>query len=323
MKSLKRFLPLLKLAFSAGIIAFLYARSDRTAFAAILRAADPRWIIPFYAICLVNTALSAAKWRLLLQADGIHIRLGSLTASYLIGTFFNLFLPSSIGGDSYRVYDVARRSSRAAEGFASVFADRLTGFLALATWGLVFSVIAFTRVPNPALIWIPVLFFGLLAALTTALLQRRLLLWGLRITRLDRVAKVYAFAEKFLGSIDTYRRNPRLLAQTMAISFAFQFLLIVAVWMVGRMLGVPVGFTYFCAFVPMVTLLEALPITVFGLGVRDASYAFFFSQVGASREQGLSLALAYLALTVGYSLIGGLVFVLRRGGTQSSPVTPP
>lgn len=322
MKALKRLLPLLKFAFSAGIIALLYARSDRAAFVRIFHALTPVWILPFYAICLFNTTLSAAKWKLLLAADGIHIGLRPLTVSYLIGGFFNLFLPSTVGGDSYRVYDVARRSARAAEGFASVFADRLTGFFALATWGLLFSVIVFARVPNPALIWIPVVFFGLLAAFTLALVQRRLLLWGLRFTQLHRLPKLYAFAEKFLASIETYRRNPRLLARAMGIAFVFQLLLIVAVWMVGRMLDIPVSFAHFCAFVPLVTLLEALPITVFGVGVRDASYAFFLSQAGGTREQGLSLALAYLALTVGYSLIGGALFVLRRH-ERAAPAGPP
>ena len=76
--------------------------------------------------------VAAWKWQIILRADNVHVPLPRLVASYLVGTFFNIFLPSSIGGDAYRIYDVARDSGRSASSFSSVLADRLSGFLALA-----------------------------------------------------------------------------------------------------------------------------------------------------------------------------------------------
>ena len=69
---------------------------------------------------------------------------------------------------------------------------------------------------------------------------------------------------------------------------------------------------YFCIFVPLITLGEALPISIFGIGVRDSLYVFFFAQGGASREQALALALVYVLITIVYSLVGGALFLLRR-----------
>ena len=71
-------------------------------------------------------------------------------------------------------------------------------------------------------------------------------------------------------------------------------------------------FIYFCIFVPLITLGEALPVSVFGIGVRDSLYVFFFAQGGASREQALSMALVYVLITIVYSLVGGALFLLRR-----------
>ncbi len=79
-------------------------------------------------LLLTNTFLSAWKWHILLKSDGIDIGLGTLTGSYLIGTFFNMFLPSNIGGDSYRILDIKKRSDDFMRSATSVFAHRLSGF---------------------------------------------------------------------------------------------------------------------------------------------------------------------------------------------------
>ena len=57
---------------------------------------------------------------------------------------------------------------------------------------------------------------------------------------------------------------------------------------------------------------EALPISIFGIGVRDSLYVFFFVQGGATREEALAMALVYVLITLVYSLVGGVIFLLRR-----------
>ncbi len=322
MKRARRWLPLLKLAVGVGLMTWLYARADLGEFRRVFRSPALWLVVPIYGILFLNTVISALKWRLLLRADGIDIRWGTLVRSYLVATFFNLFLPSSIGGDAYRVYDVARRSSRAAEGFASVFADRLTGFFAVTLWGLLFALVGLSRLPNRRILLVPAAVFAAIALLVALLLQRRLLRWGLRVLRLDRVPGLGGFVEKFLGSIALYRRNAPLLRRALGISLVFQFLAIYGIYLISRLLTLDIPLLYFCVFIPLITLVEALPISIFGLGIRDASYVFFFSQVGVTREAALSLALLYLAVTVVYAAAGGIVFLLR-GAPGRAPADPP
>ena len=132
----KRLVLLAKLLVMTGLLAVLYRHVDFAAFRAALAGLKWGWLPLIYALFFLNTTLSSWKWQMLLRADGVRVPLGSLLASYLIGSFFNLFLPSSIGGDSYRVVDASRHGG-AAKSFASVFADRLTGFLALAIWAVI------------------------------------------------------------------------------------------------------------------------------------------------------------------------------------------
>ena len=300
-----------KLVVMAGLLAVLYRNVDFAEFRAALAGMQWSWLPLIYALFLLNTTLSAWKWRMLLASDGVRVPLGRLLSSYLIGTFFNLFLPSSIGGDSYRVVDASRHGG-AAKSFASVFADRLTGFLALAIWGLLFSAAGWSRLPDKRLLFLPAIVFGLMAGLVFALVQRTWLVAVLRFLRVDRLKKLDAFLHRFLDSMAGYHANGRLLAKVFGISLFFQMLAIVIIFCISQALAWRVPFIYFSIFVPLITLGEALPISIFGIGVRDSLYVFFFVQGGASREQALSMALVYVLITIGYSLLGGILFLLRR-----------
>lgn len=304
-----------------ALLALLYRKVDAGALGAVLADFRWRWLFLIYALFLANSAVSALKWQLLLRADGIRVRFPRLLASYLIGSFFNLFLPSNIGGDAYRVMET-RRYGGAAKSFASVFGDRLTGFLALAVWGLVFSVFGWARLPDRRILVLPAAVFVLMAVTICVVVQRRALLAALGLMGADRLRGVGRFVHGVLDSVAVYRSNRVLVTRVFGISLLFQFVAILIVFSISRAMAWEVPFVHFSVFVPLIMLGEALPISVFGIGVRDGLYVFFFSQVGASREQALAMALAYVVLTIVYSLYGGVLFLLRRFHPPPAAVRP-
>lgn len=231
--------------------------------------------------------------------------------SYLIGGFFNIFLPSNIGGDSYRIVDVMQRSREGVRSAASVFADRLTGFIALVSLSLVASVFVAQRLERPGLILLPLGALALLLLVLFLLWQRTWVRVLLRLSRLDRFAPVVRITEKFFVTFARYGADRQVVVRVMAISFLFQFLLIVAVYLMALSLHAPVHWLYFGAFVPLITLMEAVPVSVYGIGIRDMGYVFFFGMAGMSDVQTRSLALLFLAVTFVYSLIGGLLYLGR------------
>ena len=125
----------LKLAVTALLLFLLYRKVDGRAFADALRGIRWGWVPPFFAIALANMWISSLRWSLLLRSDGVDIPVRKLFASHWIASFFNFFLPSNIGGDVYRIADVGRKSGSAMGSLASVFVDRLCGFLALSLMG--------------------------------------------------------------------------------------------------------------------------------------------------------------------------------------------
>lgn len=332
MNQRKRFILLVKFFVSAGLICFLYRNINIAELRAYLSDVDIRYLPLIFCLLLVNTFLSSLKWQILLKADSVRVPLSPLFVSYLIGSFFNIFLPSTIGGDAYRVYDIAKFSSRPASSFASVLADRLSGFLALSFLAVVSSAaVLASRCPTPlrisdaanavsgaaltgkpALVAVPMAILLALLSIIWALYRQWPVRRLLRITGFDRFAKLSNFTEKCLGSFAEYRTRSRLVFQIMAISFVFQSSVILCVYLLAICLYIRVPFIFFCAFVPLISLVEAIPISIYGVGIRDSAYVFFFSMAGMSEIQTRALPLLYLATSVVYSLVGGALFFFRR-----------
>jgi hypothetical protein len=200
-----------------------------------------------------------------------------------------------------------------------VFADRLSGLLALVVLGLVFSLAGIRFLPDPRVVLLPASFCAAILAVVWALRAETPVERVLAVTRLDRVGAVRRVLAKFLGALRIYRSAPGLAARVMALSFAFQASIIISIWLLSRSLGLEIPFLYFCVFVPVISVVEALPISIFGLGVRDASYVFFFGQVGVPRVEALSLAVLYVILSLVYGALGGVVFALRGRSRARTP----
>jgi uncharacterized protein (TIRG00374 family) len=318
MKVRRTALTALKTLVSLGLLAVLYRRIEPARAWSLFSNLSPLLLGVVFGLLAFNTLISALKWRILLDADGIRVPLRQLWISYLIGSFFNCFLPSNIGGDAYRIVDVSRRSAKPVNTVASVFADRLSGFFALSVMGAVFGLAGLPLVRHDrALLLLPCAVFAGIALLAWSLYQQRLLLACLRISGLSRIRRLDSLVARFLASVDAYRRKPGVIARVMAVSFTFQFTVIVCIIVLAAALRLDVHPLYFFVFVPVVSLLEALPVSIYGLGLRDAGYVFFFSQLGLPAAYALTLSLLYVAVTLVYASCGGVAFALRRGRTRA------
>ena len=303
-----------KLGLTALILWVLYRKLSFADFSGMVESLRPVPIIAFIAMLFANTFLSALKWRLLLKADGMDIPLGRLFTSYLIGSFFNLFLPSNIGGDAYRVVSTGTGAALS-KSFTSVLADRFSGFIALAVLGLTASLIGFKLLQSQPMLLLPLAgFIAILIAIGIAMRKtwmERLLTW----TRIGRITKLRDFALKCSDSFEHYLGNRRLLLQIMGISFLFQANVVLCIRLLCMSMPaaqLPPWLDFF-VFVPIISILEALPVTIFGIGLRDTAYFLFFTQSGVAdpKAQALAMSLLYMGATIAYTSIGGCLFLVR------------
>ena len=306
----------LRAAVSALLAGWLATRVDLGEVAAGLAAVGPGTVVAIVALQLLNTGLKSYKWQRLLAADGIRITQTEAFASYMVGTFFNLFLPSSMGGDAVRAVDTARRSGRAVATVTSVAADRVLGFTAIGVVGLIaLASGAASALEAHERIVAAVLYVGVAAASVVAFTP-----WPLRLGHLvglDRWPKLARVVAGVGESLAAYRRDGRL-TELALLSIAAQCIVVAVVWMIGRSVGVAAPLPYYFVVVPLVSLVESLPFTIYGIGVRDVSYVYLFGLVGEPEEKVLALSVLYVLLTVLYSLLGGVVFAFRGAAPKAA-----
>ncbi len=301
-----------KLLVSALLILLLYRNTPLEQIGAVLAQSNFAFLGLVFCILLVNILLSALKWRVLLLSDQIDIPLPKLVVSYVIGGFFNVFLPSNIGGDSYRIYDIMKKSGQGVRTAASVFADRLSGFIALTLLSLIASFFVAIKIDLPFLALLPLAVLVALFLVLYLLWKRTPIFWFLQRLRLDRFTRLVSFFETFCATLARYASEPGTIVRVMLISFAFQFLLIVSVYLMALAIHASAPFIYFLSFVPLITLMEAVPVSVYGIGVRDMGYVFFFQYAGISEVHTRSLAIVFLGVTFCYAMMGGILFLGRK-----------
>src|SRR4030043_375462 len=129
----------LRLTISAVLIWFLFTRIDWRELFATFADVDVIAIILLLLFSVLLILTSVLKWYSLLRSKGINVSIIRLYGLYMVGYFFNNILPSSVGGDVIRMYELARKTKNQSESVASVFMERYIGMAAL----ILFAVIAF------------------------------------------------------------------------------------------------------------------------------------------------------------------------------------
>jgi glycosyltransferase 2 family protein len=305
----RRFASLaLRLAVSGALIGWLLSRANLAAIGLELSAVGSANVALILGLQLVNTALKSYKWQQLLAADGIHLSHGTAFASYMVSTFFSVFLPTAIGGDAVRAVDTARRSGRGVATATSVVADRVLGFAAIGLVGLASIAAGAAAAIDPHLRAVGAMLY--LFVLATAMLAFADVFGWAAPWFGRRLFRVQGAMRMISASIAAYRDSGGLWRWVL-VSVAAQVIVVLAVWVIARALAIAAPLPYFFAIVPLVSLVESVPVSIFGIGTRDVSYVYLLGLVGVSEDKALSVSLLYVLLTLLYALLGGLVFALR------------
>lgn len=249
----------------------------------------------------IAQSFSSWRWQLIAQPLGFTERYARYRTLYYIGSFFNLFLPTSIGGDAVRAWMLAPGKRRRTAAFGSVIADRVAGVTAM----LIMACLA-TLSPLGELPWyVPVLPWIILAGLlSTLVLLPRLTSYS---------AKVAALLQGFgweQGRWNTWWK-------ALGISFIVQGLATWQVIFLGLALELTVPWYAYLVVVPLVTLLTMLPLSLNGIGVREGGLMLLLAAYGVTREQAIGLGMAWFALSVGIGLIGGVFYLFSSRHTVS------
>jgi uncharacterized membrane protein YbhN (UPF0104 family) len=305
----RRLVLALKLAVTAGLVVWIFSRVELGSLADRLANADPIWIAVAFALAAVNVSLGALRWRLVLRALGTELPAGQAVRYYWSSLFFNSFLPTGVVGDALRGAWTARAADPA-RALTSVVLDRVTALLALVlvAAGALFLPAA-RALPAAEVIGAASLVLGVPAALLLAFpaLLPRMLAW-LGRTRLGARARGALPGAAAPATFVAPPWRPRIAA--LALGCLLHVLTIVTMATIARAAAVDVSLAILFAVVPAVLVSSFVPVSISGIGVRDAAMVELLGQAGIPASGALALSLPFLAITVGLSLVGGLVYLL-------------
>jgi uncharacterized membrane protein YbhN (UPF0104 family) len=310
---------LLRLAVSAILLTRLACRTDWGQVQAGF--ADLRWQYWLTAVVVLIAAqvASARRWQHYTDQLGLARPLGQLTGFYFIGMYFNLMLPTSVGGDVVRAWYLDGQSGRRLPAFASVIMDRVNGLLAL----VMMACIAVTLSPLALPSWIVLSFWTALACGIVGIAGARWFAQRAAATDCDegpeddadepgvRLAWLQTSVAAFC--------SPRGLITTLLLSLGVQAANVLVVWLVGQAIHVPIPASFYWIMVPMVTLFTMLPISVNGMGVREEATVSLLAPLGIAEGAALTLSILWFAVHASVSLLGGVVYLL---GHFPKPVLP-
>ena len=75
---------------------------------------------------------------------------------------------------------------------------------------------------------------------------------------------------------------------------------------------IPIGFAELAVIVPITFIVQMLPVSMNGFGVREATFGFYFSRLGLPLESALLVSFMGAALIMLFSLSGGVAYIARR-----------
>ncbi len=290
-----------RVATSLAIVVYILVDVDRRDLVHALSHIRAEALLLALLLYLAGQYLSAIKWWLLGSSVGLDRPLADYARFYFIGMFFNLFGPSTIGGDVARGLYLGD-GRRPGLGLNSVLFDRVSGLALLMAVGAA----ALLLFPDYGLPW--PLTAGIIAGGAALVLGWwscprlvRFLPAGNRIRRLVET------------ELEPFWRDRGMLTRAAGMSIVFHLTQVGVQWMLARAAGATVPFSYCLIYHPVISVMTALPVSVAGLGVREGGYLYFLTRIDVDDSIAVTVGLLWFGLTVMGGLIGGALFVLSGG----------
>lgn len=302
-----RILNLLKVLVSLGVLAIILAKIDLQEVLPVLAAMDWLPFLAALALFLSGSLVRAYRWGSLVWALGVRVSWARLVFLYFVGAFFSQILPTGVGGDAVRMYELSRDDHRAAAAISSVLVDRFLGLLVLFAMALL-ALVGGYRLVTPGERLLIASLFGVSLVAAGLVLQRRWLeAWGRRLGA-GRLLRRFKILDELYQSLHLYGW-PALLRAT-AASVAWNLILILGYYLLGQAVGVRLELWYYFLLVPIISVFLMLP-SLGGLGVREGVTLVVFTQVGVQEPRALALGLAYLLTLWITALLGAALYILQ------------
>ena len=296
-----------KLLLSLALLVLVLAKVHLAPVVHILKQADPFLVLLWYALVPVVVAFSAWRWKVL--APSLSYRT-ALKYTW-IGLFFGHVLPGSIAGDIAKGVSLALKDSAGRSGLAaSIVAEKIIGLAALLVlFDLACAVVyalygnSSPQVRDLAALALVLSLLGALAAAIAILVSVR----SNFLAKAGRSRVAGRLADGIAAAAEFYRNRPSLVVRGFVISLAIHIMNIVAMYISFRALRLDAGLLVASVVYPVLSVMLLIPISISGIGVRDATLALLFTLFGLSAASGVALSWLTLLAVIPNVAVGGVI----------------
>lgn len=281
----------IKAAFSAIAIGGLVAGINWSELPKLIVGYRWEFAVAAFVGLMIQFPVSGLKWHAALRVCNVDLSFTRLTRFYCISHFVGQFLPTSIGGDAYRVYRILPLVEPRSRAVTSIVIDRIVGLAALLFLGAVGAVFLMDnfRLPQG---YLTALGFGTVGAVVGGL-ALYFGWFGLIRRKLQHLKMVTAIREDLIQLLRAgWKWLPMIL-----LSLVFQLIAVSIVYMLFLGAGSTIGFAEVCLIAAITGLAGILPLAINGIGITEGTITLAGVALGADYEDA-AVAAILLRVTV-------------------------
>lgn len=290
-----------KLLISISIIAYLVKGTDFSAIIEQLRMADPIFLMLATGLLFFLVIPQSLRWQSIIQASGARFKFRAAAGTTLVGWFFNQVLPSSVGGDAFRVWYAYRFGIDLRIATQSVVYDRISALIAV-------TVLLLLSIP-----WLSS-FFSSTEPLVSILVFVFVLVVGSAFLLTADKTVAFMLPASLRSHIEEFSRTARTVflsrtgVKTIVLSLIILFGVALGVWLLARSMQIQLGLAQALVLMPVILFITAIPISIAGWGLRESAMVFVFGMIGMPAESAFALSVSFGLAMMVTGLPGGVVW---------------
>jgi len=301
----KKFSLLIKILFTLSLFYIIFKKLNLNEFYPIFFKINPYYLIILPILWGLSILLSGYKWNLILSHYKLNIAYKEAFNLYWIGSFFNNFLPSSFGGDGYKLYALNKKfPNKKGQILSSMVLERGIGFFTLILTMLIFGSFFISKIfSNPLLFSI---YFGSFIS-TLILVIIFICFSNFEIERefknyfLNKIVKLYNILVSF--------KDKKILMESMIISLIFILISVFSFWCYFKAFNYEISFLLLLFLIPLIQFSELVPFTINSLGIKEGLAIYLFYMFSIHTEVVLAVYVIARILSLMFTSSGGLAYI--------------
>lgn len=292
---------LIRISVGIAILVFLFARIGVADVYNVVSKANLGILVLALSVTIIQVFLKFVRWKLVFNLIGRSISFFNLAKIYLVGIFLGSVTPSKIG-DLFKFYYLKKiHKVPSTYSFSASVLDRIFDLLFVFVVSIIGAIALLGFFPSVYLIAFLSAFFIILVAVffseklfsvfSNFFLPK--LSFVLKFFHAKKVNYKTATRELYYP-FKLLKSKPQYGFTFVAITFLGWIFLAIQVNLILLALGEVLRLDFLLYFVTMGAVIGLVPVTISGIGTRDAFFVFLFSLFLISSEIALSTSLIYL-----------------------------